>query len=164
MRALIVFLLFTGMAMAQPARPFFPWWESRFADDVDLDEQQRRRIREIQRQYRDKMIDQRAALEKAEARLEDLFAAREIDESAARAAVDELIAARSAITRSLTEMSIELRRLLTLEQWQELQEKRMERRELLWRGGPSRRGRPPRGGDAAPPPPHVPDPHEDRPF
>lgn len=150
----IAFLLSGVVASAQPP-PYFPWWESRFSDDINLDESQRQRIRDIQREYRDKMIDQRAELEKAEARLEDLFSEPEITDAAAESTVDELIAAREAMTRSLTEMSIELRRVLTLEQWSELREKRRELGDRL-RRRPTR-GHPPRG--AGPPPPAKPEAH-----
>jgi Spy/CpxP family protein refolding chaperone len=149
------------LALAQP-RAYFPWWEGRLSDEVNLSQEQRAKIRDVQREYRDEMIDQRADLEKAEARFADLLASEDISDAEAEAAVAELVAARGAVTRSLTEMSIELRRVLTTEQWRELQSRRgdwMERRErLLERRNPTPRrgpssGPPPNGG---PPPPGPP--------
>ncbi len=161
MRILLTLLLLSaGLALAQP-KPYFPWWAGRFAEDINLSEEQREQIREIQKKYRNVMIDQRAVAEKAEADLQDLFAQDEISDNAAHAAVDRLVRARADMTRSLTEMSIELRRVLTTEQWKELQQKQAEMRSRMMRGrGRNPEGRrppgppPPEGGG---PPPHPED-------
>jgi len=149
-------LLAAGVALAQP-RAYFPWWESRLRNDINLTAEQQKEIREIQKKYRDQMIDQRARLEKAEARLEDLFHEDVIDDAAAKVLVDELVAARGEMTRSLTLMSIELRKLLTPEQWEKLDKKRSEWKTLRRRrpGMPGRRPdthrRPPQGEPVPPP-------------
>ncbi len=145
MRALAILLLLSaGTVLAQP-RVYFPWWEGRFSQDLDLSGDQRAEIRKIQQKYRDSMIDQRAATEKAEARLEDLFHDDEIPTAASKSAVDALVDARGAMTRSLTEMSIELRQVLTTDQWASLERKRRQMRSRMMRdrGG---RGRPRRPG------------------
>lgn len=167
MRLVAAFLLLAaGVALAQP-RAYFPWWESRLRQDIDLTPEQQKQIREVQRKYRDQMIDQRARLEKAEARLEDLFHEEEIDDATAKALVDELVAARGAMTRSLTLMSIELRKLLTPEQWAQLDKKRSEWRAFRRRAPglsgrrPGAHRRPARGEPGpptpdGPPPPSLP--------
>jgi Spy/CpxP family protein refolding chaperone len=165
MRALAtLFLLLTGVALAQPPRVYFPWWEGRFAEEIDLTDGQRQEIRAIQKKYREQMIDQRATVEKAEGRLRDLFGRSEISDAAAKEVVDDLVAARGEMTRSLTLMSVELRRLLTPGQWRSLEQRQSEWRSR--RMDPSRRrGRPPTeggkpgrpGNPDEPPPPPEPD-------
>jgi Spy/CpxP family protein refolding chaperone len=161
MRALVILLLITAGTMLAQSRVYFPWWEGRFSQDLELSEDQRTEIRDIQKKYRNVMIDQRAATEKAEAQLEDLFHSDEIPAASAKSAVDALVDARASMTRSLTEMSIELRQVLTNDQWGTLEEKQREMRSKMMRGGDRGRGRPRRPGppdrkDRGPdgPPPH----------
>jgi len=152
----LLFVLMAGIALAQPPRAYFPWWESRFSEGIGLTEEQKGEIRDIQKKYRNLMIDERANVEKAEGNLSDLFSEDEIDDAATRAAVDRLVAARGEMTRLLTEMSVELRKVLTTGQWRALEQRRSERR-------PSRRfdQRMRRGGPA--PSPEGPPPHPDGP-
>ncbi len=146
-----ILLLVCGGARAQMPRVYFPWWESRIARDIHLSDQQREKVREVQRKYRDRMIDLRAAVEKAEARLRDLYEMETIDPAQAEQVIDELVKQRGEMTRALAEMSLELRQVLTLDQWRELQKKVHRMRERRWNRPRYRR---PRG--AQPPAPRVP--------
>ncbi len=121
--AALFLAVLAGPARTQPPRAYFPWWDSEVARDISLTGAQRDRIKEVQQRFRDQMIDQRAALEKAEARLEDVYDDESIDEARASAAIEDLITARGAMTRSLTLMSLELRKVLSAEQWAALQKK-----------------------------------------
>jgi Spy/CpxP family protein refolding chaperone len=136
-RLLPAALLLAGLAgpvPAQPPRAYFPWWDSEVARDINLTAAQRDRIKEVQQRFRDQMIDQRAALEKAEARLEDIYDDDPIDEARASAAIEELISARGAMTRSLTLMSLDLRKVLTAGQWATLQKKIQQLRDRRFAG------------------------------
>ena len=156
MRTLIAILLIgCGGAAAPMPRVYFPWWESRIARDIHLSEDQREKVREIQRKYRDRMIDLRAAVEKAEARLRDLYEMETIDPEEAQRVIDELVKNRSEMTRALAEMSLELRQVITLEQWRELQEKVRRIRERRWNRPGYRRPQHP-GQPPAPRPPAQP--------
>jgi Spy/CpxP family protein refolding chaperone len=117
-------LLLPVLLPAQPPRAYFPWWDGKLVADLNLSTEQREKIRSILREHRNKLIDERAAVEKAEAEVEDLFGESELDESRAQPAIDRLVEARSALTRSFTEMGLKLRRVLTTEQWKELQQRR----------------------------------------
>ncbi len=157
---LFVLTLGAAMAPAQPPRSFFPWWESPLARDANLTPEQSTQIRAIIAEYRDALIDQRAALEKAENGVEDLFADEKLDQAKAQQAVDKLVEARSALTRSFTLMSLRVRSVLTPEQWRELQKRR---RGMMGQGpgpgaGPGPGGRMQRGG-----PPPDPQPRRPRP-
>ena len=158
--------LLAGEAAAQMSRSFFPWWEMPFTRDVNLSDGQRQQIREILRENRSKMIDLRAALEKAEGEVEDLFEDSNIDQRRANEVVERMVAARDNMTRHFTLMSLQMRKLLTNEQWKDLQARRV-RFENMRRGGEpgrpgeSRQGRPnfqPKGGGGGAPQPGAPQP------
>jgi Spy/CpxP family protein refolding chaperone len=124
MRHLLALVVFLTPAWAQPPRAYFPWWESPLAKELNLSDEQRQKIREIVRESRNQLIDKRAAAEKAEAELEDLFSEPVIDQARAQQAIDRLVAARSELTRAFTELSLKVRMVLTPEQWKDLQQRR----------------------------------------
>jgi Spy/CpxP family protein refolding chaperone len=154
-----VFLLVVSSAWTQ-VPGLFPWWDSPLVRDLNLSEDQRRQIRATVREHRDRLIEQRAALEKAEARLQDLMNEDQVDEAKAFEAVEQVIAARTELTRTLARMAVKMRGVLTTQQWHELQRRRMERGGGFgrpWRRGerlgPLRAPEPPRPGAPAPAPP-----------
>ena len=155
LRLLIAALvLMAGVSQAQVSRSFFPWWEMGFNRDLNLNEQQQQQIREILRENRSKMIDLRAALEKTEGEVEDLFEDGNVDQRKAAEVVERMVSARDGMTRQFTLMSLQMRRILTNEQWKELQSRR-SRFENMRRGGgapggPPRPGGPRQGGDGTP--------------
>lgn len=143
MRRLLVLAVFLTPALAQPPRAYFPWWESPLARELNLSEEQRQKIRQIVRESRNQLIDKRAAAEKAEAELEDLFSEPVIDQARALQAIDRLVAARGDLTRAFAELSLKVRMVLTPEQWKDLQQRRSR-----WRpfgAGPPGAPRPPEG-------------------
>lgn len=160
LRLTIAMLLLTaGIGHAQMSRSLFPWWEMGFTRDLNLSEQQQQQIREILRENRSKMIDLRAALEKAEGDVEDLFEDANADQRKANDVVDRAVAARGNMTRHFTTMSLQMRRILTAEQWKDLQARR-NRFENMRRGpggpgagmggpGPGMMGGPGRGPEGA---------------
>lgn len=145
MRLLLLCLAFLLPAEAQPPRAYFPWWESPLARELNLSDEQREKIGAIVRESRPSLIDKRAAVEKAEAEIEDLFAEPVLDQAKAQQAIDRLVAARSELTRAFTELSLKLRMVLTQEQWKELQQRRAR-----WR--PPREGPGPQGPPGPPAP------------
>ena len=97
-----------------------PWWTSPVVDDLGLREEQKQRIRSIVRSYRDRLFDARNRASKAEAELQDILNEPNINPAAARPSIDRLAAARADTTRVFTQMSVDLRSVLTLPQWREL--------------------------------------------
>lgn len=143
MRVLLALIALLTPALAQPPRAYFPWWESPLAKELNLSDEQRQKIRQIVRESRNQLIDKRAAAEKAEAELEDLFSEPVIDQARALQAIDRLVAARSDLTRAFAELSLKVRTVLTPEQWKDLQQRRSR-----WRpfgAGPPGAPRPPEG-------------------
>lgn len=110
--------------LAQMPRGFYPWWDSPVAKDLNLSEDQNRQIRDIVHEYRTKLIDQRASLEKAEVELQDIFNDDNLDQRRGNEAIERLITARGDITRSLSQMSLRLRVILTADQYHELMRRR----------------------------------------
>ncbi|MEP7366505.1 MAG: periplasmic heavy metal sensor [Acidobacteriota bacterium] len=157
MRLSITALILTaGVSHAQPmARSLFPWWEMGFTRDLNLSEQQQQQIREILRENRSKMIDMRAALEKAEGEVEDLFEDVNADQRKANDVVDRVVAARGNMTRHFTMMSLQMRHVLTNEQWKDLQSRRSRFENM--RRGPGGPGGGPAGAGGPGGPGHGPD-------
>lgn len=111
-------------ALAQAPPGFFNWWDSPVAKDLNLSEDQTRQIRAIVREYREKLIDQRGALQKAEAQFGDLFAEGGQNQQRANEVIERLVAARGELTRTMSQMTLRLRGVLAPEQFQKLQERR----------------------------------------
>ncbi|MBI5084998.1 MAG: periplasmic heavy metal sensor [Acidobacteria bacterium] len=158
MSRLALVLLFLGLPMlAQPPRGFFPWWDSPLAKDLNLSEDQSRQIRNIVKEYRTRLIDLRAGVEKAETELEDQYGEDAFDQRRATDAVDRLVTARGELTRAFSLMSLRLRGVLTTEQYRELQKRRPNMRPGQGMQGmrqmqQRRQGQQPPPGDQPPPP------------
>jgi Spy/CpxP family protein refolding chaperone len=125
MKRVAVFLFVLGLPLlAQQPRNFFAWWSSPVVKDMNLSADQTHQIQTIVREYRTKLIDQRAAVEKAEVELEDCYNDDAFDLRRSSDAMERLITARGELTRNLTQMSLRLRALLTADQYRELQKRR----------------------------------------
>jgi Spy/CpxP family protein refolding chaperone len=122
-RIALMFLM-AGTLMAQAPPGFFNWWDSPIANDLNLTEDQKQQIRSIVQEHRDRLIDQRAALQKAEAQFGDLFAEQSPNPARVDQVIEQLVAARSELTRTMSRMTLRLRAVLTPEQFQELQKRR----------------------------------------
>ncbi len=125
MRRVLVLAAFTALvAVAQAPRGFFQWWDRPFAKDLNLTEAQRRQIRTTIQDFRPKLIDVRAAVQKAEVELQNAFEEENIDERRANQAIDDLSKARENLTRTVSVMALQLRMVLTPQQWREVQKRR----------------------------------------
>ena len=173
-RLAVLMTLTAAVSFAQPAAPrgFFAWWDSPIARDLNLKEEQNQQIREVVRGYRNKLIDQRSAMEKAEGDFEDVFNDGKIDQRKADDAVERLAAARADMSRTVSQMSLKLRTILTVEQWHELQKRMPKGPAPAMNGaGPGRPGQGPppdrprrdqgRPGGQQPPPPPPPPPADE---
>lgn len=123
---LLAMIMLAAPLMAQMPRGAFNWWESPLTRDINLTEDQRKQIQEAIRGYRPKLIDIRAAVEKAEIETEYALNDEVLDMKRANEAVERLAAARADMTRTMSQMSIKFRSILTAEQWKDLQKKRGE--------------------------------------
>jgi Spy/CpxP family protein refolding chaperone len=136
-------------AAAQGPGPGFPWWDSPIVRNLNLTEDQQKQIRATVRDYRDRLIELRAAAEKAEGALQDAMSEDPVDEAKANQAIERVVAARGDMMRTVSQMSVKLRKVLTPAQWQELQKRRPAdmrkkfRDRRMRRSAPDEPGRPP---------------------
>ncbi len=116
------------------------WWNSPLVRDLDLSEAQRSEIRGTVRDYRGHLMDLREAVQRADSDLEMALNETPLDQRKANEAIEHLASARGDLTRTLSQMTLRLRTILTNEQWQELQKRQAERRGGAFGGrGPGRR-------------------------
>lgn len=141
MKRLAVFFLLLPLGLsAQAPRGFYAWWDRPVARNLNLTDTQLKQIRATVRQYRDHLIDIRASLEKAEGDIQDAFNDEPVDTKKADEAINRLANARADLTRTLSEMNLKLRTIITLNQWRELQRRRPPNQGL--RQGPAQRQNP----------------------
>jgi Spy/CpxP family protein refolding chaperone len=126
------------------------WWKSpEITQQLSLTDDQQQKIDRTFQDYRLKLIDLHAELEKQEALLQPLVDADHPDEAKVMAQVDKVTQARAALEKSNASMMLAIRRVLTSDQWKKLQEHSPSRRhDFDGPGGPpSHRpdGEPPKG-------------------
>jgi Spy/CpxP family protein refolding chaperone len=123
MKRLVLTLLLAAVCCL-PALPQnranFAWWNSEVVSDLNLSDAQRKQIRDTVASYRPKLIDARAEMQKAQGDLQDVLNSDHVDPAQAAPVIDKLAKAQAESTHVFTEMSIQLRSVLTLEQWREL--------------------------------------------
>ena len=126
MRRLLLFtaLLTQPFLLAQLPKPFYPWWNSPVANDIGLTPEQKREIIGIVQNYRPRLQNLRVSIDVAEKDLETEFNRDPVDLNRSREAIERLAAARSDLTKTISQMSLKLRSLLSQQQWQELQKRR----------------------------------------
>lgn len=147
----LIALLMPAALYAQGPRGFpswweRPWWDSPVVQDLNLTDAQQSEIRATVKEYRDRVVDIRKSIEAADRDLEAVFSENPVDQRKAAEAIDRLVSARGDLTRTLSQMSLKLRTVLTADQWQELQRRQPGR--LGGRRGPGER--PNRGPRPAP--------------
>ena len=137
------------------------WWNNqRVIDRLKLTDEQRKDFDGIWLEHREKLIDLRAGVEKAELEMEPLVSADQPNETKILAQIDKVAQARAELEKANARFLLALRNKLTPEQWKQVQAFRashgMERgREFEHRNrdgqGPDGQHRPP-----MPPPPTSP--------
>ena len=142
---LVLPVVLLGQARQGPAWWESPWWNSPLVQNLDLNEAQQKEIRSTVREYRGHLLDLREAVQRADGDLQVALDQAPLDQKKANDAIDHLATARGELTRTISQMTLRLRTILTDEQWQELQRRQEERR----RGALGGRGK---GGRFGPPP------------
>jgi Spy/CpxP family protein refolding chaperone len=97
------------------------WWKNpATAQSLGLTADQQKKMDDVFQQYRLKLIDLNAALEKEEVTLEPLVAAEPLDESKTAAQIDRVAQARAELEKANGRMLLGIRKQLTLDQWNKL--------------------------------------------
>jgi hypothetical protein len=119
-RLAVVLLLMTTMASFGQNRANFPWWNSPIVGDLGLSQTQSQKIRQIVRSYRSRLLDARNGVQKAEGDLEDLLNDPEGATEPSEPVIKRVADARANLARVFLAMSVQLRGVLTLDQWRQL--------------------------------------------
>jgi Spy/CpxP family protein refolding chaperone len=147
------------------------WWNNpKVVERLKLTDEQRKAFDNILLEHREKLIDLRASLQKAELALEPLMGNDQPDEAKILAQIDKVAQARAELEKANAGFLLAIRAKLTPEQWKLIQAFRAERgarQDWRQRGpagapgqggwkqggqGPYRRQPPPSGAEPAAPP------------
>lgn len=127
-RLLLLAMLAAATLSAQMPRGIYAWWNRpEIARDLKLTPAQREQIRAAVRQFRPHLLNVRVTVNQAEEALAMQFDRSPVDPAKANEAIERLVDARSDLTRTLSQLSLKLRLILTEDQWQELQRRRPQK-------------------------------------
>ena len=168
--------LFAAALAALPAAaqmiemPAGKWWKRpAVVESLKLSPEQQERLDEVFSKNRRAFVDLKADVDRRTIDLEDLFAARDVDPKKVAAAAEALEQARGRLGKARTMMVVEMRGILTEEQWKKIVDRRDQwrsereremRRRYADQPGGSRPGRSRSAGPVEPgvtPPPETPD-------
>jgi Spy/CpxP family protein refolding chaperone len=110
-------LLLTVVAASAQNRANFPWWNSPIVEDLGLTAAQKQKIHQIVRAYRDRLFDARNAHQKAQAELDDMLNDPDVNLETIKPVVDKVATTQANASRLFLEMSVQIRGVLTLDQW-----------------------------------------------
>jgi Spy/CpxP family protein refolding chaperone len=110
------------------------WWKnSETAQKLQLTDNQIQQLDQVFYEHRLKLIDYGANMEKEDLKLQTLLDADVPNEGQVGTQVDQVLAARGKLEREYTMMNLDLRKVLSIEQWRQLKSIREQR------GGPGDR-------------------------
>jgi protein CpxP len=99
------------------------WWNNpAVVEKLKLTDDQRKAMDAILQQHREKLIDLRASLEKAELAMEPMMREDQPNEAAAMSQIDKVAQARAELEKANARFLFALRAKLTPEQWKQVQE------------------------------------------
>jgi Spy/CpxP family protein refolding chaperone len=125
------------------------WWNNpKMVEELKLIDEQRKSMDEIFYQHREKLIDLRGAVEKAELEMEPLMSDDQPNEAKILAQIDKVAQARAELEKANARFLMAIRNKLTPEQWKQLQAERANRQQGQrgWERGDRGRGDRGRGG------------------
>lgn len=138
------------------------WTNTALAQKIGLTDAQTKQMDKIFQDTRLKLIDQVAAVQKAQVEMEPMLQADQPNESQVLAQIDKIAQARAELEKTNARMMLGIRQVMSVDQWNQLKTALREQREqrALARSqgqfGPNRRNR--RNGPGAPAPAPQPNP------
>jgi Spy/CpxP family protein refolding chaperone len=132
------------------------WWNNpNIVEKLKLTDDQRKAMDQIFQAHREKLVDLRANVEKAEIEMEPLVRADQPNEAAVMSQIDKVAQARAELEKANARFLFELRAKLTPEQWKQVQDFRQNHEGMRrqWRHDDRRPGKSDEQGAPAPPPP-----------
>ena len=104
------------------------WWKnSDTAQKLQLSDNQIQQLDQIFYEHRLKLIDYGANMEKEDLKLQTLLDADVPNEGQVGSQVDQVLSARGKLEREYTMMNLDLRKVLSVEQWRQLKTIRQQR-------------------------------------
>jgi Spy/CpxP family protein refolding chaperone len=132
-----------GEPMAALRGPEGRWWGNPdLAQQLAITADQINRMDDILQQHRLRLVDLHAAVQKQELIMEPLVSADQPDETKLLAQIDKVAQARADLEKENARMLLDIRRVLTQDQWQKLKAVNPPRPAERQQGGPG--GPPPR--------------------
>jgi Spy/CpxP family protein refolding chaperone len=139
------------------------WWrDPQISKKLQLSDGQITQLDQIFYDHRLKLIDHGAEMEKLDLKLQSLLDADQPNEGEIGSQVDLVLAARGKLEREYTFMNLDLRKVLSLDQWRQLKSIRRERGpgDVIFfqkrlngpQSGPVTMPLPPDGAELPPPP------------
>jgi len=130
-KILMAAVVLAGALVAQPRRPpetrpieMQDWWTRPVVvKGLNLSEAQTKQLNAIQASYVDRLMVLKVAMHTAETNLDNMFNQAAPDDWKAEAVIDQYAHAREDLTRTLTKLTLQMRNVLTAEQWQQLQDR-----------------------------------------
>jgi Spy/CpxP family protein refolding chaperone len=112
------------------------WWKNPdIAQKLNLSDDQKKKMDDIFQQSRLQLIDLKANVERQEALLEPMLAANPPDTNKVLAQIDQVASARAELEKAVGRMLLNIRSVLTADQWTKLQAERSNfRRKFDGRG------------------------------
>jgi len=110
-----------GIGIGIGARSGRWWTRPEVIEQLGLSADQRKNLDDILQQHRLKLIDLDAALQREEVTLEPLVNAQPPDDAKVMAEIDRVAQARAELEKANSRMLWQVRRVLTPEQWTQLQ-------------------------------------------
>lgn len=106
-----------------PHAGFGRWWNNpKIVEKLKLTDDQRKAMDQIFQDHREKLVDLRGNVEKAEIEMEPLVRADQPNEQAVLAQIDKVAQARAELEKANARFLFALRSKLTPEQWKQVQE------------------------------------------
>ena len=97
------------------------WWKNpEIASKLQLTDAQVTQLNQVFFDHKMRLIDYGADMEKQDLKLQNLLDADQPNESQVSAQVDQVLAARGKLEREFTMLSLNLRKVLSLDQWRQL--------------------------------------------
>ncbi|MGH9591304.1 MAG: Spy/CpxP family protein refolding chaperone [Terracidiphilus sp.] len=139
------------------------WDNPRIASTLKITQDQQKEMDDVLFQHREKLIDLRASLQKAELDMEPLMDADEPNRAGIETQIDKVVAARAALEKANSNFLLDIRMKLTPDQWKQIKSFRAEggRRDMRrdWgHGGQRMRMHGPNGPSGGPTPQSKPAP------
>lgn len=107
--------------MRTMTREMGKWWQNpEIAQKLQLTDNQVTQLNQVFYDHKMKLIDFGAGMEKEDLKLQTLLDADQPNEGQVNSQVDQVLAARGKLEREYTMMNLDLRKVLTVEQWRQL--------------------------------------------